>query len=316
MNAEKITSLKNKILTLKSFEQAISIKYSFDSQKFLYEPDSSRRAWEYFFVAYKNVFTWDSVQNEQLLKSLLFNEVFPPYSDEKAIQFWIGPNAFKRIIGTFNFDKEDNNIYFSLTSSKLIPEKNIGIGGDCSFNFNEKKIKYFWDEKVYKDKKVTPELKNIMYSLLKDCSEMHYSIFNFSLMPTTGGLNNVKGRGNTDQFDSFISRLNDYYRTAPEEKEKHAILTGVSIKYKDSILALKYFLDHQIGTLENYCQLFYHIDINAEKWNELLTPKNIEDCKSLLEYIELAVEFWEIQAKNYISQSGNNSLKLKLYFER
>ncbi len=300
MDIQKIEDLQNRIIKLKKAElKQLEIDLDFDSKKlFIYDPDSSRRAWQYYLIAYNDVL---NIPLEA--KEWITNESFPPYSDKKSVQLWISSDSLKRIIGTFEYKKYPQKL--SLTSSELVSETSIGIAGDCSFNFNEKKISDFWEiiKKLQLDEIVTDSLLN----LLLLCKSMHHSIFNFSLMPTTGGLNCLKGRDKFDRLDVLIKNIDNFYKYDIQKKDlsKCIVLSGVNINQKDSMEALKHFLI-KIGSTSNYCKTFYHIDTNNtnEKtlYDKLLSKSNlnINNYATLIDYIEFAIEFWEHQKDIYL----------------
>ena len=150
---------------------------------------------------------------------------------------------------------------------------------------------------------------------------MHHSPFNFSLMPTTGGLNNIKGNG-LDRIDVFLNKLKNIYDDLKELDESgikksdieefenyiHIQKQGkigkidVSTKTKKALIHFLWC----IGSFENYCKIFYQLDYeenednlvqklldNAEKY------ESIENSDQLVKYMELAVEYWEKQKEKY-----------------
>lgn len=188
--------LKKSLLDLKDADEGLNLKYPFDTKKNAYDPDSSLRAWEYYFKMYYEFLS--NVDNEYEVFSIEEN------------RFWfIKENAvYKRVAGTFCYFKNGKYIWpYKLDESKLREGKNIGIAGDCVFNFNEKKFSRFWKMIEKDNNKKNQQIKEIL--LL--CSSMHHSPFNFSLMPTTGGLNNIKGKNALDRIDVFLNTLKNIY---------------------------------------------------------------------------------------------------------
>ncbi len=68
----------------------------------------------------------------------------------------------------------------------------VEISGDCFFNFNDKKIESF-----IKDIQYDPETKMRLLA----CTERHHTNENCVLMPTTGGMNKVKGKSIIEILD-------------------------------------------------------------------------------------------------------------------
>ena len=277
--------LKKSLLDLKDADEGLNLKYPFDTKKNAYDPDSSLRAWEYYFKMYYEFLS--NVDNEYEVFSIEEN------------RFWfIKENAvYKRVAGTFCYFKNGKYIWpYKLDESKLREGKNIGIAGDCVFNFNEKKFSRFWKMIEKDNNKKNQQIKEIL--LL--CSSMHHSPFNFSLMPTTGGLNNIKGRNALDRIDVFLNTLKNIY----EKIKKNEEIEEINVT-KTTGRALIHFLKC-IGSFENYCKIFYQLDYEENEdnlVNKLIknAEKNesIENSDQLVEYMKLAVEYWEKQKEKY-----------------
>lgn len=277
--------LKKSLLDLKDADEGLNLKYPFDTKKNAYDPDSSLRAWEYYFKMYYEFLS--NVDNEYEVFSIEEN------------RFWfIKENAvYKRVAGTFCYFKNGKYIWpYKLDESKLREGKNIGIAGDCVFNFNEKKFSRFWKMIEKDNNKKNQQIKEIL--LL--CSSMHHSPFNFSLMPTTGGLNNIKGKNALDRIDVFLNTLKNIY----EKIKKNEEIEEINVT-KTTGRALIHFLKC-IGSFENYCKIFYQLDYEENEdnlVNKLIknAEKNesIENSDQLVEYMKLAVEYWEKQKEKY-----------------
>lgn len=68
----------------------------------------------------------------------------------------------------------------------------IELSGDCFFNFNDKKIAAF-----IKNVQCDSETKKCLMA----CAARHHSNENCVLMPTTGGMNKVKGKSIIEMLD-------------------------------------------------------------------------------------------------------------------
>ena len=325
---ENLKKLEKRLLKLKYADIGLDLKYPFDTEEYVYDPDSSLRAWEYYFKMYYEFLS--NVEKED--KDLLFKE-------ELGKKFWPIDNVYKRVVGTFCYFENKDYIWpYKLDRCWLKEGQNIGIAGDCVFNFNEKKVSHFWNVIEKDDNKENQQIKEIL--LL--CSLMHHSPFNFSLMPTTGGLNNIKGNG-LDRIDVFLNKLKNIYDDLKELDESgikksdieefenyiHIQKQGkigeidVSTKLRKALIHFLWC----IGSFENYCKIFYQLDYketkekdlverlldNAEKYKSIENSdqpaekyKSIENSDQLVKYMELAVEYWEKQNEKYEKVSDTN----------
>ena len=164
-------------------------------------------------------------------------------------------------------------------------------------------------------------------------------------MPTTGGLNNIKGNG-LDRIDIFLNKLKNIYDDLKELDESGIKKSDIEkcdvkkfdtyIQYMGKIGVIKVKGDLQkglihflwcIGSFENYCKIFYQLDYketkekdlverlldNAEKYKSIENSdqlaekyKSIENSDQLVKYMELAVEYWKKQKEKYEKVSGTN----------
>ena len=291
---ENLKKLEKRLLKLKYADIGLDLKYPFDTEEYVYDPDSSLRAWEYYFEMYYE-FLSNVEKEDKEDKDLLFKEKF-----EK--KFWLSGNVYKRVVGTFCYFENDKYIWpYKLDRRKLKKGQNIGIAGDCVFNFNANKVSYFW-KKIKKDNNKENQQKNQQIKeILLLCSLMHHSPFNFSLMPITGGLNNIKGRKALDRIDVFLNTLKNIY----EKIEKNEKIEEVNVT-KTTGKALIHFLWY-IGSFKNYCKIFYQLDYEEGNKENLVQKlldnaeknKSIENSDQLVKYMELAVEYWEKQNEKY-----------------
>ena len=187
----------------------------------------------------------------------------------------------------------------------------VEISGDCFFNFNDKKIEAF-----IKNIQCDPETKMRLLA----CTERHHTNENCVLMPTTGGMNKVKGKiyyrdsgfviagvGRPtnkcyDRPDTFLFYLNNFF----EHKESVFDLSTAGEYLSNSVFKealqsfnfndLYYFLAG-FKDIYEYCGLFYGIDkaFVDRMINEGKRP--IRDKEDLNNYMQLAEDFWRIQAE-------------------
>lgn len=248
-----------------------------------YEPDSSPVAWTYFICTYKELFLQEYKSDKYFLKK----------DDEKAETFWIQQSIskHKRICGTFKYD----NYKLVLTSSLLdIEEKhNIGIAGDCCFNFNKKKIGLFASLLC---NETNIELRNIIMDLIFEFHKMHHSPLNFALMPTNGSLNNFKGSDDFDRLTFLLYWINEYYKNQPTRI--------FSFGKGRPLIALNHFLSKLKNDNKKYHEMFYP-EIDENLYIRLLTngkKDKLKSTKDIIEYLELAIDFWEAKAAYFESK--------------
>ena len=172
-------------------------------------------------------------------------EEIPQVSDKE-------PQSFEGEEGVFDPDSSPEAWdYFKVFSGeikdlnwngkRLIWErKTIDIAGDCSFNFNDKKMESF--EKILQKPKleVCPKLK------LEVCQKMHHNLLNFDLIPVTGGMNNLKGNlkygqenkilvhdlgrkpdNAHDRLDTFVTFIDYSLKKRNELKQNIPCINGV-----------------------------------------------------------------------------------------
>lgn len=241
----------------------------FNDETTMFDPDASLVAWKYYKNYYKGLFD------------------FPEIS-EKPKSLWTSGNEYKRYCITFdynNYNSSNKKLSVSNTT-RLKSGINIGISGDCCFNFNELKIRKF--TRILSDIKQEKEYSQIK-NLVLQCYKMHHSPFNFALMPKNGGtvhsFNNKKSNifDRNDRLDSFLCYLEKDFNNNERPKP------------------LKEFLK-AIGSFENYRGLFYPEIHENEELKKKITEtgdKKIEDCNSLLAYIDTAINFWDAKLKYY-----------------
>ena len=188
----------------------------------------------------------------------------------------------------------------------------VELSGDCFFNFNDKKTDAF--------RKNIKDIKHKTHKRLDNCAKNHYSNENCVLMPVTGGLNNVKGKiyyrkegfvvagarqyndKCYDRPDTFIFYLNEFY-----EQKKSLDLDLLSAGeylsnsiFKEALQSFNFtvlysFLDG-FETVYDFCSLFYGIDENFVNRMIEEGQKPIVNDDDLNRYMQLAEDFWKIQA--------------------
>lgn len=177
---------------------------------------------------------------------------------------------------------------------------NMLVHGDVDFNFNMVKINDLLCRiKIDKANSNEQEVQDIK-TLLNICSYFNYSLVNYSIMPSRGGLNAAKQNIGNDRFDTFIWALYLYYK-----KDIKVLILNNSACTASSMNELKKFLD-DFNSLEDYFEKIYGI-YNDELIKELVVSgaKPLDSIKRIREYIELAYRYWKERNENF----NNNQCK-------
>ena len=243
------------------------------------ERDSSRETWKY----YKDIYTekhWTLIKEFDLEKVLTYEERNrkPPKEIIRYCSYIKAESSYKNKFGS-----------------------EFSLGGECDFNFNEKKKCQF--EKLLQRNSSTKELEE----QLELCCSMHHNKLNFSVMPTTGGMNNFKGKvyfdeskikyekdgwhkSAYDRLDTFVYCLNELFIN------KNQLVLSCSTQYTKSCLQeyLNTFSD-----IYDYCRKIYFID-NKDFVKRLIKngSKPINNSVDLKQYMDLAIEYWKMKESN------------------
>lgn len=254
------------------------------------DPDSSDQAWEY----YKHVYKDEYGKYDKRLEFL--NKLNVDGENDKKYQL-----------------KGESNRLIAETIDRKIPIPDFG--GDTMFNF--KHIKYNFFQNVL----------DTDTAQLDRCAKNHHSLLNFSLMPSTGGLNDSKGRifDKLDRFDTFIYFLDQFYNSSTQHIYTHALLNGSNRNVSfGNIKILKDYLQ-SYDTVDNYCKKIYFISddnfidrliANGRKpihyfklvLETLSEPEKQDNIETLKEYMDLAEDYWEMR-HNQIQKNLCNSCK-------
>ncbi|PKE62224.1 hypothetical protein [Macrococcoides caseolyticum] len=247
----------------------IEVTQFFNGETLDFDPDSSPETFEYYINIYKNHFN-------------LLNE----FDTDDYIK--TSTDCIKRL----HFPIKEDSILRSDLGNLF------KISGDCDFNFNEKKFYLF----VF----LLTDNDEYLRKLNDFYKNRHHSLINMSIMPTTGGLNLVKGNiNNQDRFDKFIYELYKYFNN-----EKNEILSRCRAN-KES---LKFYLSYFNNDIYQYCREIYFIydknlvDDLIESGKKEVTfqypyttkfNKTKEENKVfLINYMNLAERYWSEKEKN------------------
>lgn len=198
----------------------------------------------------------------------------------------------------------------------------IDIAGDCSFNFNNNKMKSF--EKM--------QLEGLQKLKLEVCQKMHHNLLNFDLMPVTGGMNNLKGNlkygqenkilvhdlgrkpdNAHDRLDTFVTFIDYSLKKRNELKQNIPCIKEIGEFFSNSIFTTS-LKGENFGVLYNfmdnyenvytYCKEFYNID--SRSFIDRLVEsgkKPIEDAESLNDYMDLAIDYWILKGKTFLKKA-------------
>ncbi|MCJ0544033.1 hypothetical protein MMJ53_07335 [Enterococcus cecorum] len=220
----------------------------------------------------------------------------------------------------------------NLNSKRLIwKSETIDIAGDCSFNFNNNKMKSF--------KEMMESFEEIkledLQKKLKVCQKMHHNLLNFDLIPVTGGMNNLKGNlkyvqenkilvhdlgrpseNMHDRLDTFVTFI-DYSLKKRNELKQNIPYTKEIIKDTGKFLSNSIFTTSLKGenfevlydfmdNYENvytYCKKFYNID-SISFIDRLVKSgkKPINNAESLNNYMDLAIDYWILKGETFLQK--------------
>ena len=193
--------------------------------------------------------------------------------DEQAISF------YKAYYGQRLLSK--GNVYLYSHSGK-----SIEVRGDVCFNLNIKNGKFFT---LYGS--IIREDKNFGY-LDEYLQKIRYSPMNISIMPKTGGLNNIKKNVGNDRFDIFASLLWQYYNN----QKAPIINSGARNMLIGQRVLLSEFLDSYMDVYDFFKDVY---GLNESFTKEMVEKGRytIVSKSDFYEYISLALRFWNIRIR-------------------
>lgn len=199
-------------------------------------------------------------------------------------------NIYQKFYGD-PLDIQNKHLTFTHIDSKI----DVDVAGDVCFNVKLKlNNRYTLLGSIIKEEPDFNKIKSLLEQLL-------YSPMNISLLPKTGGLNNIKGQFTCDRFDSFIWLLDAYYSglRAPilNRGTKNSYI-GNQKKLDDFLTAIK--------SVENFCKLFYGIT-DSKYIKKLISSgkKAITEPCDYYKYLQKAIFFWKCRLAVY---NGKNIL--------
>lgn len=218
--------------------------------------------------------------------------------DRSDLAWNVYENTYREVLTKHELDEEVGIITYRGTQ--------IEVSGDCCFNFNVKKFKYFEDVIMNGEindatriiieagGKTEQDYRMYVLKLLKICKMFHHSTLNIALMPRTGGLNNVKQNIANDRFDSFLWML------SLGLSGQDAVIFGANNAVITNKLLLKDFLEAFDRDIINYCLLFYPLKFESDIEYKKYIAKLIEYGKKAIitpievhGYLYAAYNFWK-----------------------
>lgn len=270
-----------------------------------FDPDSSPAAWMYYQQFYSH--------NKYLSTHYDFQkQFFYNYYDKVGLKtgYFDGLEWFNYVNKPLYSSSEYNRLFVLQKGTKTEYSENNEfivaanrLGGDCDFNFNEKKYPLF-QEIIESDSIASHREKDNAIQQLSKCKEMHHTLLNFSLMQAIGNMQKFKGSNRYDRLDTFIYELDKYYRGV-----SNSILQYSSPNNEPALIS---FLN-DFKDIYEYCATFYFI---TEKTfvDEIIKEGSmpITNVTELVRYMNLAEKYW---AKKEFELLKNEFLAIGDYFQ-
>ncbi|SJZ74887.1 hypothetical protein [Eubacterium coprostanoligenes] len=270
---------KNKIDSIQTFKNEAKVQF---------EPDSSPAAWGHYKKFYsKNKY----LNNNYDFSDLFFYNCYTDFGLKRGI--YTDYEWFNYLNKPLRKGSRYNRLFVLEKDTKIKKINNTEyivaayrLGGDCDFNFNEKKYALFL-EIIESDSTASKQEKANASQQLANCREMHHNLLNFSLMQGIGNMQKFKGSNRYDRLDTFVYELDKYFRGV-----SNSILQYSSPNNKPALIS---FLN-DFKDIYEYCATFYFI---TEKTfiNEIIKQGSmpITNVTELMRYMNLAEKYWSIK---------------------
>lgn len=227
----------------------------------------------------------------------IWTEYYKPFYSKIGWDFW-------QIFDYEQLEQKNERCYAKCHEESVKYGKSFiecKLGGELDFNFNSSKYKRY-KEIINKDNKVN-KVKAI--KLLNECEKRQWRRCNFSVLITSGGLNNVKGtlsqehgKRSLDRFDVFVFVLNDYFSIRKiKEDYMHIIFSDSWRSARENRECLYNYL-RLFENIEDYFKKNYNIIAeegrNKKLINDLIESgsKPIDSRERVVEYLKLANLYW------------------------
>lgn len=257
------------------FENVTIEKSEWKVDQIKFEPDSCPKTWSHYKIAYSN-----GIKNYNFEKLSFYTHYSKVNKLKRGLQLENG-DWLNYVDQSSN--NENNRLFALRNDTKIFNAENnltyIGAsyryGGECDFNFNEKKCELF-----------NQLIGNDSYAIrrLEACKANHHSLINFSLIQAMGNMQGFKGANRYDRLDVFINKLDQYFRGVSND------IVGFA-----SEANRPYLVDYlnEFKDIYDYCQTIYFID-SIEFVDEIIKQGAlpIDNCRDVIRYMNLADEFW------------------------
>lgn len=172
------------------------------------------------------------------------------------------------------------------------------FSGETDFNFSTKKKRALCRSRYEHYKKILErDLKDegileIYIGMLNECSLMHHSQDNISIMLKTGNMQGAKGSIGLDRLDVWLLILDMRYRHKINLLQNHCTLENSS--------KIEEFLN-LFDNVYDYSYTIYHID--RKLVDDLIESgkKPLDSADNIITYMSLAQRFWE-QKHKYLEE--------------
>lgn len=241
-------------------EKLVVEKYEWNDM----DPDSSKVAWEYYREIYSG--------------------------NHKLNQWFHLDIQRKHSIRFISFIKSEYG--------DRIDAHKFSVGGDVIFNFKDEKMERF-NKIIQNDKKADTEAKNQTSKRLEKFAARHHQLYNFSLMPVSGGMNNYKGcrAYGLDRPDELFYKLKLFFLSSEDEKKLTvpAQVGGVNRECLSRFLTNIVDSKDGLGQFYEYINIFYRLDETMAEEFVKLGKEELDSCDRLNEYMDLAEKYWTLQ---------------------
>lgn len=271
--------------------QKVEENQKLGDEEICFEPDSSPKAWGHYQQYYKQGVLEKSYD---FSKTVFYNKydkvgLKSGYKYGREWINYVNKPLNKKIKNRLFILKENTKMYEDESGNQYI-EPAFRLGGECDFNFNQKKYVLF-KEIIGNNKKLLEKL--------ECCKDMHHTLLNFSLMQSMGNMQGFKGANRFDRLDFFVYQLDLYF--------KGISINVLSKSSKENVFYLKKYLE-TFKDIYDYCQEIYFIsDKNFvdEIIRQGALPINTKE--DVNRYMSLAQEFWT-KKENYFLQKEFNCI--------
>lgn len=221
--------------------------------------------------------------------------------------------SYDNITDTIKITHKIENEPQEMINENESQEMTIVLSGDCFFNFSKEKIEYF--------KINIKSMKEDTSKRLDSFAAYHQSFENCVLMPVTGAMNNIKGKayflqdgtlaisGNGrrpfnayDRPDTLVYLLHQFYSKKEEKLSLYdAGLFFSSSIFRDSLNGMNfseyYNFMNSFNSADDFCRVLFKIDSDFTKRMIDSGKKPIRKEEDLLNYLNLAQDYWNIRTQ-------------------